>query len=153
MSKGTRAMGMGLLALGVVVLGFAAYVRLAPSDRAVWHVSPVTGAPADCVVQAASDSARLACVLAAPPAEVLARLDAVAMATPRTQRLAGSVDEGRITWITRTRLWGFPDYSTAEARPDGMGTRLDLYARQRIGSNDWGVNAARLGAWKAALGL
>lgn len=153
MSKGTRAMGMGLLALGVVVLGFAAYVRLAPSDRAVWHVSPVTGAPADCVVQAAEDSARLACVLAAPPAEVLARLYAVAMATPRTQRLAGSVDEGRITWITRTRLWGFPDYTTAEARPDGMGTRLDLYARQRIGSNDWGVNATRLGAWKAALGL
>ena len=88
MSKGTRAMGMGLLALGVIVLGFAAYVRLAPSDRAVWHVSPVTGAPADCVVQAAADSARLACVLAAPPAEVLARLDAVAMATPRTRRLS-----------------------------------------------------------------
>lgn len=153
MQKGTRAMGFGLLALVVLVLGLGAYVRLAPSDVAVWHISPVTDAAADCTVQAAADSARLACAVAQTPAAVLARLDAVAMATPRTVRLAGSAEEGRITWITRTRLWGFPDYTTAEARAEGTGTRLDVYARQRIGSNDWGVNAARLTAWKAAMGL
>lgn len=153
MQKGKRAMGFGFLALVVLVLGLGAYVRLAPSDAAVWHISPVTDAPADCTVRPASDSARLACAVAEPPASVLAQLDAVAMATPRTVRLSGSVDEGRITWITRTRLWGFPDYTTAEAKAEGTGSRLDLYARQRIGSNDWGVNAARLTAWKAALGL
>ncbi len=153
MQKGKRAMGFGLLALVALLLGFAAYVRLAPSDVTVWHISPVTEAPADCMVKPASDSARLACVVAEPPASVLVRLDAVAMATPRTVRLAGSVEDGRITWITRTRLWGFPDYTTAEVRAEGTGSRLDIYARQRIGSNDWGVNAARLTDWKAALGL
>jgi hypothetical protein len=45
----------------------------------------------------------------------LARLDEIALATPRTTRLAGSPDEGRITWITRSALWGFPDYTTAQA--------------------------------------
>ncbi len=142
-----------VVVLGVLILGAGAYVRLAPSDPAVWHVAVGTEAAADCTVQPAPDSARLACVVAESPAAVLARLDTVALATPRTVRLAGNAEAGRITWITRTRLWGFPDYTTAEARVDGAGTRLEVYARQRIGSNDWGVNAARLAEWKAALGL
>ncbi|OYU19275.1 MAG: hypothetical protein CFE34_06325 [Rhodobacteraceae bacterium PARR1] len=142
-----------VVVLGLLILGAGAYVRLAPSDPTIWHIAPGTEAAADCAVLRASDSARLACVVAETPAAVLARLDAVAMATPRTLRLAGSAEEGRITWITRTRLWGFPDYTTAEARAEGTGTRLDFYARQRIGSKDWGVNAARLTDWKAALGL
>ena len=142
-----------LYALGALVLGGAAYIRLAPSDPGVWHVAIATSGPAECKVQAASDSARLSCLMAGAPGDVLARLDTVAVATPRTTRLAGSVEEGRITWVTRTRLWGFPDYTTAEARVEGGQTRLDLFARQRFGSNDWGVNAARLEAWKAALGM
>jgi uncharacterized protein (DUF1499 family) len=153
MQKGKRAMGFGLLALVVLVLGFGAYVRLAPSDAAVWHVSPVADAPADCTVQTRMGSAQVACVIADTPAAVLARLDAVAMATPRTLHLAGSPDEGRITWITRSRLWGFPDYTTAEVRAEGAGTRLDIIGRLRFGSSDLGVNAARLTAWKSALGL
>ena len=52
-----------------------------------------------------------------------------------------------MTYITRSLLWGFPDYTTAQTTPQG--TRL--YARQRFGSNDWGVNAARLRDWLAKL--
>ena len=142
-----------LYALGALVLGGAAYIRLAPSDPAVWHVGVAASGPADCAMQAASDSARLSCLIDGAPGDVLARLDTVAVATPRTTRLAGSAEEGRITWVTRTRLWGFPDYTTAEARGEGGQTRLDVFARQRFGNNDWGVNAARLAAWKAALGI
>ena len=135
----------GLLVL--IVVGFGLYVRLAPSDATRWHVSPVTDASADCTVRQGRGDARAACGLALPPAEALARLDAVAMATPRTVRLAGSADEGRITWITRSRLWGFPDYTTAEVRSDGAGARLDIFARLRFGGEDMGVNAARLTTW------
>jgi uncharacterized protein (DUF1499 family) len=42
---------------------------------------------------------------------------------------------------------GFPDYITAEAVPVAGGTQLDVYARQRFGSSDLGVNAARLKLW------
>ena len=76
-------------------------------------------------------------------AELLARLDAVALATPRTTRLAGSVEEGRITWVTRSAAWGFPDFTTAEAGADG----LAVEARSRFGQSDMGVNAARLTDW------
>ena len=54
---------------------------------------------------------------------------------------------GRISWVPRSALWGFPDYTTAEVRPDGLYT----YARLRFGRGDMGVNAARLQAWAQAL--
>jgi len=138
-------MVLGLLAL--LVIGFGAYVRLAPSDPARWHVPPAPAAQADCTVQQGEGDARATCLLPAAPAEALAKLDAIAMATPRTTRLAGSPEEGRITWITRSALWGFPDYTTAEAAPDATGTRLTLHARLRFGRSDMGVNAARLRDW------
>lgn len=136
----------GLLA---AVVAFAAYVRLAPSDPARWHVSPQANGPWDEVVaDEGAASLRLSPAVGAP-ADILARLDTIALATPRTTRLAGSVAEGRITWVTRSALWGFPDYTTAEVRDDG----LYLFARLRFGRGDMGVNAARLAAWQAALSL
>lgn len=125
------------------LVAFAAYVRLAPSDPARWHVAPVTEGPAGAVVAGNGWASLLLAPEAGAPADLLARLDAVALASPRTVRLAGTVAEGRITWITRSKLWGFPDYITAESRPDG----LHIHARVRFGGGDLGVNAARLRAW------
>lgn len=140
-------MGMVFGALALLVLGFGLYVRLAPSDPARWHVPPAPAATSDCTVEQGEGDARATCLLPIPPAEALAKLDAIAIATPRTTRLAGSPDDGRITWITRSALWGFPDYTTAEATPDGTGTRLTVHARLRFGRGDMGVNAARLRDW------
>lgn len=81
------------------------------------------------------------------PADLLARLDRVALSDPRTRRLAGSPDAGRITWESRSLIWGFPDYTTAELRADG----LYIHARLRFGGSDMGVNAARLADWLSRL--
>lgn len=136
----------GLVVLAV--LGLMAFVRLAPMEAARWHVAPgVATAPADQVMPMTGAAAVFISTAKGAPADVLARLDAVAMATPRTERLAGSVEEGRITWVTRSALWGFPDATTAELRPDGV----QVFARLRFGREDMGVNAKRLEAWLAAL--
>jgi hypothetical protein len=129
------------------LFGSAGYVRLAPSDPARWHVSPLaSGAWGEVTAGQGSATARLP-LNAGVPQDLLARLDAIAMATPRTQRLAGGPDEGRITWITRSAIWGFPDYTTAEVRADG----LYVHARLRFGGDDMGVNAARLKDWLSRL--
>lgn len=145
---------MGLFVAFVIIaaLGLMAYVRLAPTDPAQWttlpdlpvwdqgaafdQITPLTGAAALRLSSAKGD-----------PADLLARLDTLAMATPRTSRLVGTVADGRITWITRSALWGFPDFTTAEVRSDG----LYVYARLRFGKEDLGVNAKRLTDWLAAL--
>jgi hypothetical protein len=135
------------VALGLLVV-LALYVRLAPSDPARWHVAPVAEGPWDTAVVTGPKSASLRLATGVRiglgnPVDMLARMDEVALATPRTTRLAGSVAEGRITWVTRSWLWGFPDYVTAEARADG----LYIEARSRFGYGDLRVNVRRLQHW------
>lgn len=144
---GVRNMGL-IFAFGIIaLLGLMALVRLAPIEPARWHVSPdVTGAWDSVLREPGGARLRLSQSKGAP-GELLVWLDALAQETPRTARLAGSVAEGRITWVTRSALWGFPDFTTAEVRPDG----LYVHARLRFGREDIGVNAARLEDWLAAL--
>ena len=142
-------MVLGLLAL--MIVGFGLYVRLAPSDPARWHVSPPDATRADCTIDVGEGDARVTCLIPGTVEEALARLEAIAIATPRTTRLAGSPEEGRITWVTRSALWGFPDYTTAEGKPDGAQARVTIHARLRFGRSDMGVNAARLREWLASL--
>ncbi len=139
-------MGMALAFGLIAFLGLVAFVRLAPSDPGLWHVD--LAAPG-------FDPSRGAMFCITPDnrygplaEDALRRLDAIAMATPRTERLAGSVAEGRITWVTRSALMGYPDYTTAQMMP---GPGLCLYGRQRFGRSDFGVNAARIGAWMQTL--
>jgi hypothetical protein len=140
-------MKIATVILGVIlvaVLGFAAYVRLAPSDPARWDTDPALGTEG-----LNSHVAKVFVPL--PPATALAAFDAVAMAEARTTRLTGSPEDGRITYVSRSRLWGFPDYTTVGAVPDEGGTWLLIWGRSRFGQGDMGVNAARVGRWVAAL--
>lgn len=136
-----------LIGLVTLVACFAAYVRLAPSNPDRWHITLPMDADATCEVLPAPGSAAVACILAEPPEDLLRRLDTIALSTPRTIRLAGSPESGRITWVTRSRLWGFPDYTTAQVSATCTGTRIDIFARLRFGGDDMGVNATRLRLW------
>ncbi|MEM7597390.1 MAG: DUF1499 domain-containing protein [Pseudomonadota bacterium] len=128
-----------LIVLLAALIGVGLYVRLAPSDPGVWHAMPDEMEDVDMdggakrVVEAGQDA--------------LARLHAIALATPRTQVLAGSVDDGKITYVTRSRVFGFPDYTTVMQSED----TLKIHARLRFGKFDLGVNAARVDAWIAEL--
>ena len=121
-----------LSAFLLCVASALAWVRLAPSDPERWHKMPEiveTNVLAGGASHVLEDSA-----------DKFAQLDRVIRATPRTQVLAGTVEEGMITYVTRSLLFGFPDYTTVRAQ-DG---RLEIYSRLRFGRSDLGVNAARI---------
>ena len=130
-----------MLVLRIVIAAavlLALYVRFAPSDAGRFHVSGAVQSDADL-------EGGVKRIL---PGVTLAELDQIAQQTPRTKVLAGSVDDGMITYVTRSRLIGFPDYTTVEAK-DGMVT---VYARLRFGRSDLGVNRRRVEGWIKALG-
>ena len=147
-------LGAAILALLVIAVAAPAlWVRLAPSDPARWHRDPAAA-------QAGTQGRRTARptggdqpvpIFPGPPERLLSALDRIAMADPRTRRLAGSVEEGRITYVTRSRLWGFPDYTTVGVQKVEGGTAPVILARQRFGRSDFGVNRARVRRWLAAL--
>ena len=133
-------MKMIFWALVLIVVGGLAWVRLAPSDPTVWHVDPKVTAEQDL---AGGVRRRI-------PAKdgTFAALERIILATPRTEVLAGSVEEGKVTYITRSQWMGFPDYTTV-MRNDSV---LELHARLRFGQSDMGVNKARVDGWLARLG-
>ena len=133
-----------LVVLAAAALG-AIYIRMASMTPERWHVDPVaapsTGRPNEARATLQSDL---------PPTQALARYDAVALAAPRTERLAGSPEEGRVTYVQRSAVLGFPDAITVQAEPRGGGTTLHVWSRARYGYSDMGVNAKRLAEWNAA---
>lgn len=139
-----------LVAIGAAIsLG----IRLMPVDVATWHVDMTTPGftpEAHWSAFCPRPGERYAPEMSNPVA-VLSALDGIVVATPRTKRLAGSPEDGRMTWITRSQLWGFPDFTTAQVLNDGDGARLCIVGRQGIGGYDWGVNAARVTGWAQTL--
>lgn len=127
--------------LVVLVVAALAYVRLAPSAPEQWHKLPD--------FTESRDGTGRAYRVVTPGPDGLARLAGAVADWPRTQILAGSVEQGRITWVSRTAVIGFPDYITAEQ----SGDTLRLYGRLRFGRSDFGVNAARLDAWVKKAGF
>lgn len=143
-----------LVTAGAVVAGLA-YIRLSPMDPGVWHVDPAvaerTGKPNDFLVAEGGD--RPAIAVGDSPVDILTRLDAVALAEAGVTRLAGSPEAGRVTYVQRTRLMGYPDAISVSATPEGEGALLQVYSRSRYGQSDLGVNRARVERWLDALGL
>lgn len=141
-----------LIVLFLVIAGVG-YVRLAPTNAAAWHIDPtdpgLRSGPGRVLVRDGGDIPSP--TLAMSSEQALRQLVEIADATPRTQILAGSVEEGRVTFVTRSLLIGFPDYTTVTAIPDGDGAKLVIYGRLRFGSDDLGVNAKRVSGWLAQL--
>lgn len=146
-------LGLVRMFLWIVVILFVVlvgYIRLAPSEPGRWHAH-ARGAPE--MGEFRSEGA----YIWREPVEGdgrdrLKALDAVVLATPRTDRFEGSVDEAMITYITRSKWMGFPDYTTIGIH-DGAaeGRYLEIYGRLRFGRSDLGVNAKRIKGWLTAL--
>ncbi|NVO55500.1 DUF1499 domain-containing protein [Rhodobacteraceae bacterium B1Z28] len=132
-----KKMGLWLVVGAVVLMG--AYIRLAPSDPGRWHVAPVGD------VDRNDRGGVLRLVETGP--DGLERLDAIARTSPRTRVLTGSVEEGVITYVTRTPVIGFPDYTTVQQDGD----TLRIHGRLRFGRSDFGVNRGRVDGWLALL--
>ena len=120
-----------IILFAAIVCGMA-FIRLAPTDVARWH-KPIGNADS---TDGKGWSAR---VLPSEPG-LFSDLHLEMLKLPRTELIAGSVGEGRLTYITRSRIMGFPDYTTIEQTD----TNIQLYARLRFGRSDLGVNGKRL---------
>jgi uncharacterized protein (DUF1499 family) len=89
-------------------------------------------------------------MLALPPAEAFAR----ALATAR--QLNWTIVEtdpgaGRIEASDRTRWFGFTDDIVVRVAAADAGSRIDVRSSSRIGTGDFGTNAARVRAYLKAL--
>ncbi len=141
-----------ILALVLALAGMG-YIRLAPSDPARWHEDPRLvqrpRTPNYHLVRMVDGDA-LPQVFDEAPRPLAERIDAVARADGAVL-LAGSVSAGHMTYLTRTPIMGYPDYTSIRVEPAGEGAMVLAFARARFGHSDMGNNRARVERWLAAL--
>lgn len=142
-----------LIAL-VVLVALAAltvFIRFAPSNPARWHVDPLTAMRPDTPNSflMLPRSGKYPSPEFAQDAQTLARaFDAHVLSQRNTKRLAGMPGDLFVTYITRTRLMGYPDYVSVRFVPLENGTSsIAVFSRSRFGHGDKGVNRTRFLGW------
>jgi uncharacterized protein (DUF1499 family) len=138
-----------LLVLVVVAVAAAAvYFRAAPLDAEALHVDPSTVTPPTSP-NFALMSQTSGHFIQASPEEVATRIAAVA-AADGAEALAGTPDEGHVTYVVRSSVMGFPDAITLRWAAEGEGTQLEIFSRALYGYSDLGVNTQRAHRWSEA---
>ncbi len=136
-----------LLLLLVVLMAFGIYVRVLPTSAALWHQPSYPSGTGH--LEGANSHIWRAAQRGDGRAE-MAAFDEIIRDTPRTRAIAGSVEEGMITYITRSRWWRFPDFTTLErnvALIEGGPRVISIFSRAQFGTSDLGVNEGRLREW------
>jgi len=132
--------------------GFAVYVRLSPVDPERWHV---TAYPSGLEKATSNSYLRRIPIAGRDGQEILQKVEMIALSTPKTEVLTGSPEESKVTYVTRSKKFAYPDLTTVSIREDLIedadGPFLELYARSRFGKSDFGVNRKRVKVWIDAL--
>lgn len=130
---------MGIFVALLLLAAILVAIRVWPTDVEKWHQE----------VRADENRDLLGAAIRVIPGtlDIFENLDKIARSTPRTKKIAGDINESRITYVTRSKWIGFPDYTTVELQ----GQTIKMFARLRFGRSDLGVNRARLEGWIAQL--
>ena len=144
---------VAILAL-LTMAGVMLYIRFTPADPAEWHVDPRAVAKPDTpnhwlIRSVGGDAPAPEYALSAP--ELAQVVDAVVLSQPRTQRIAGSVEAGHMTYVARTPIMGYPDYVSVRVFATATGASLAVFSRARFGRSDLGMNRKRLEEWMTAI--
>jgi uncharacterized protein (DUF1499 family) len=86
-----------------------------------------------------------------PPAEVFPKMLAAAKAMDWAI-VSSDQASGRIEATATVPWWGFKDDIVVVMSPDGIGTRVDVRSKSRVGKSDLGVNAARIQEYLGKIG-
>ena len=139
------------LVLMIAVSGLV-YIRMAPDDLGGIH-----NIPSNTAVPGKQENYPNGIIIServmAPPQDLLQEFHKIITNTPRTKVLVGSVEEGMISYVTRSKVFGFPDYTTLRVTPEKNHSRLTVYSRSRYGISDFKVNSRRLYRWMKTLGV
>ncbi len=147
-----------LNAAGAVYMYYA--VSSAEHDPAIWHVDPLTEpqtakphsfrvAPPGLTQEYVDLPAP---VYTANPTLMAKAFDDFVLSQSKTVRIAGSPEEGWMTYVQRTPSLNFPDYISVKFFDlNGGKSTVAIFSRSRYGHGDMGVNEARVLAWLGTL--
>lgn len=154
-------MAIFLIFISIVVTGWMFFrIGSADHDPEVWHVDPLAAVTPD-----TPNSYRVAPeglteeyvdapapVYTANPTLMAKAFDDFVMAQNKVERIAGSAEEGWVTYVQKSNSWNFPDYISVKFIDlNGGSSTVAIFSRSRFGHSDMGVNKERVETWLKSL--
>jgi uncharacterized protein (DUF1499 family) len=148
-------MKLAILIFVLVVVGFLAYVRMAPSNPEVWHADPFKASKfrkRNVFIQRPNEGKYPSPEFDMDAVSLAKAFDDIVLATPGVELLAGAPDDLFVTYIARTKTIKYPDYISIKYIDLGDGrSTFAVFSRSRFGSSDLGVNRQRFQHWLTQL--
>ena len=136
-----------LYTLLAALIGLVA-IRLIPVDTEAFHEDPALPEKRRSEVRLIGREAPRYSVEADAVLEAFQR---IATADFNTRLVEGSAEEGMMTFVSRSLVFGFRDFTTVKAVDEAGGAKLSIFARPRANVYDWGVNKKRSDRWLGEL--
>lgn len=120
--------------------------RVLPIDHDRWHADPAD--EEDLGFAGVRFIGRDAPRYPEDPDTVLTTIQDIALSEPGTRLLEGDIDEGMLTFVTRSKVCGLVDFTTVKAVNEGAVTKLSIASRSRTRLPGLeGANAERVDRW------
>ena len=124
------------------------YIRFAKPNESNWHVDPELVSRNDLRNSFLINSKSSNFFHYAVPVKELYQELYTISEEDRCQRVFGDIEDGLITFVCRSRLFGFPDYVSIRFRELETGvSTLSVFSRSRFGIYDFGKNKKRVTNW------
>lgn len=132
----------------LIIIIVLCYIRFAKPNDSNWHIDPELVAQNDLRNSFLNNSkSGNFSYYAVPIKDLYLKLYEIAEAD-KCQRVFGNIDEGLITFVCRSRFWGFPDYISISFKEHETGkSSLSVFSRSRFGVYDFGKNKKRMKKW------
>ena len=126
------------------------FVSITAATRGA-DAGPLSYDPSFAAQQAAAYPEVRPLIVELPPAEVFPKMLAAAEAMDWAI-VSSDQASGRIEATATVPWWGFKDDIVVVMSPDGIGTRVDVRSKSRVGKSDLGVNAERIQEYLGRIG-
>ena len=140
--------------------GLFYFVSTVEHDAAVWHVDPLTApqtvqphsfrmAPPALTEEFVDEPSP---VYTVNPTLMAKAFDDYVLRQPKTARIAGSPEEGWMTYVQLSHSLNLPDYISVKFIDlNGGNSTIAIYSQSRFGYDDLGSNKNRVLSWVSTL--
>lgn len=138
----------------LVLIITLSYIRLSKPNQSLWHIDPELISRNDLrksYLNNSKNNNKLEYLLSAN--DLYLRLNEIIL-EDKCKKVFGNIEENLITYVCRSKVFGFPDYISISFHPlDERKTSLSIFSRSRFGVYDFGKNKNRIDGWLAKLKL
>tara|TARA_B100000767_G_scaffold430_1_gene380 strand:+ start:2033 stop:2479 length:447 start_codon:yes stop_codon:yes gene_type:complete len=141
-----------LLICLLICLLLVAYIKLSKVEQSIWHLDPDSITNVNINNSFLLNYANKGTKTFNLEVNALFNILNNIIINDNCEKVFGDINLGLITYVCRSKVFGFPDYVSINFKNLGINkSSLSIFSRSRFGRNDFGKNKQRIQEWLTEL--